>query len=150
MIYNILKLQIDVEPRNHQAPAFSSLIYEVGCPENAPDGYLIAKLTALDLDRSIYGQVKYSIAQTDEPDLFQIDENTGEVRLSSSPDVSLDREVKGSHSLEIVAEDGGGWLGYTKLAVKVIDVNECKLSRGSNFQKLGVSINYIFRLDFTS
>jgi protocadherin beta len=116
---------MDVEPRNHHVPSFSSLIYEVGCPENAPDGHLIATLKALDPDRSIYGQVKYSIAQTDEPDLFSIDAGTGEVRLKSSSDVYLDREVKGAHSLEIVAEDGGGWLGYTKLAVKVIDVNEC-------------------------
>jgi len=115
-----------VEPRNHHAPSFSSLIYEVGCPENAPDGHLIAKLHAVDPDRSIYGQVKYSIAQTDEPELFTIDDESGEVRLKVSSDVYLDREVRGSHTLEIVAEDGGGWLGYTKLAVKVIDVNECK------------------------
>ncbi|ODM96505.1 Fat-like cadherin-related tumor suppressor [Orchesella cincta] len=115
---------IEVEPRNHHAPTFSSLIYEVGCPENSPDGYLIATLTAVDPDRSIFGKIRYSIADTDEPDLFVIDENSGEVRLTSSPDVSLDREVKASHTVDVVAEDGGGWLGYTKLVVKVIDVNE--------------------------
>lgn len=115
-----------MEPRNHHAPLFSSLIYEVGCPENSPDGTLIATLTATDPDRSIFGKIRYSIADTDEPDLFVIDEDTGEVRLTSSPDVSLDREMKSSHTVEVVAEDGGGWLGYTKLVVKVIDVNECK------------------------
>lgn len=117
--------QIEVEPRNHQAPKFSSLIYEVGCPENSADGHLIATLTAEDPDRSIFGKIRYSIADTDEPDLFTIDENAGEVRLSSTPDVSLDREMRASHIVEVVAEDGGGWLGYTKLVVKVIDVNEC-------------------------
>ncbi|OXA50832.1 Protocadherin Fat 2 [Folsomia candida] len=117
--------QIEIEPRNHFAPSFSSLIYEVGCPENAPDGHLIAKLNAVDPDRSIFGQVKYYIAQCDEPDLFEIDEDSGEVTLhAGNGDISLDREVKGSHTLEIVARDGGGWLGYTKLAVKVIDTNE--------------------------
>lgn len=120
--------QIEIEPRNHFAPSFSSLIYEVGCPENAPDGHLIAKLNAVDPDRSIFGQVKYYIAQCDEPDLFEIDEDSGEVTLhAGNGDISLDREVKGSHTLEIVARDGGGWLGYTKLAVKVIDTNECKI-----------------------
>ncbi|XP_035710399.1 fat-like cadherin-related tumor suppressor homolog isoform X3 [Folsomia candida] len=119
------KLHIEIEPRNHFAPSFSSLIYEVGCPENAPDGHLIAKLNAVDPDRSIFGQVKYYIAQCDEPDLFEIDEDSGEVTLhAGNGDISLDREVKGSHTLEIVARDGGGWLGYTKLAVKVIDTNE--------------------------
>lgn len=118
-------VQIEVEPRNHHAPTFSSLIYEVGCAENSADGTLIATLTATDPDRSIFGKIRYSIADTDEPDLFVIDENTGEVRLASSPDVSLDREMKSSHTVDVVAEDGGGWLGYTKLVVKVIDVNEC-------------------------
>lgn len=79
-------------------------------------------MKARDPDRSIFGTIKYSIGQCDEPEVFEIDEDTGQVRLTGS----LDREVKGSHSLEIVAKDGGGWIGYTKLAVKVIDTNECK------------------------
>ncbi|CAG7823399.1 unnamed protein product [Allacma fusca] len=118
------RLHIDVEPKNHHSPSFSSLIYEVGCPENSPDGHLIATLTAVDPDRSIFGKVRYFLADTDEPGLFVVNESTGEVRLSSMPDVSLDREYKESHTLEIAAQDGGGWLGFTKLAVKVGNVNE--------------------------
>ena len=60
--------------------------------------------------------MSYSIADSDDRDLFQIDKD-GNVRLA--PGMSMDRETKDSHTLEIRAEDGGGWLGHTKMVVKV-------------------------------
>lgn len=114
------RLQINVEAGNRNSPAFSSLIYEVGCLENSPDEHLVAQLSAFDPDRSVYGEIKYFVADADEPGLFSISPRTGEVRLSVSPGGNgLDRERKESHVLQIGAEDGGGWLGFTKLAVKV-------------------------------
>jgi len=87
------------------------------------DGFLVTTLTAVDRDRSIFGQLKYSFADMDEPNLFEIDEQTGQVRLSSTPDASLDREDKSSHNILVVAQDGGGWMGYTKLVIKVSNMN---------------------------
>lgn len=116
----ILFIKITVDPKNNAIPYFSSLIYEVGCVENC-EGCLVATIQATDPDRSIFGQITYSIADTDDNNLFIID-NDGVVRLA--PGMSLDRERKDSHTLEIRAEDGGGWLGYTKMVVKVGDINE--------------------------
>lgn len=140
-------LQIEVEPRNHHAPVFPSLVYEMGLPETAPAEYLIFTFTAKDPDRSIFGQVKYYIAECDEPDLLELDEDTGELRLSSNSGVTLDRERKGSHTLDIMAQDGGGWLGYTKVVLKVsgkskprFPVSEYRVTISSDRMKVGSPI----------
>jgi hypothetical protein len=118
-----MSFQIEVQPKNHFVPTFDLSIYEVLAPENSPDGFLVTRLRARDRDRSIFGQIKYSFADMDEPNLFRIDEESGEVRLSSTPDASLDREEKSSHNILVLAQDGGGWFGYTKLVIKVSNVN---------------------------
>jgi len=98
-------VQITIQPKNHAVPKFDLSIYEVLAPENSPEGFLITTLTAQDKDRGIFGRIHYSFSDMDEPNLFQINSTNGQVRLSSVPDdVSLDREYRESHTLQVVAQ----------------------------------------------
>lgn len=97
-------VQIFIQPKNHVVPAFDLSIYEVLAPENSPEGFLVTTLTAKDNDRGMFGEIFYSFSDMDEPNLFEIDERNGQVRLTSLPDLSLDQEYKESHTFQVLAQ----------------------------------------------
>ncbi|XP_028909153.1 protocadherin beta-16-like [Ornithorhynchus anatinus] len=112
-------LVVDV---NDNAPEFIHPRYEVQIPENSPVGFLVASVSANDLDAGNYGAISYSIFQASEEILqkFQMNSDSGEIRLEGK----LDREETQAYEIDIQAKDGGGLSGKSTVLVQVIDVND--------------------------
>ncbi|XP_034373808.1 protocadherin-3 [Arvicanthis niloticus] len=114
-------VHIEVVDINDNASQFIQSLYEVQILENSPLDALVVTVSARDLDAGIYGNVAYSLFQSDgvsQP--FVIDEVTGEIRLSKE----LDFEGISSYNIEIAATDGGGLSGKCTVAIQVLDMND--------------------------
>nr|XP_040129288.1 protocadherin beta-5-like [Ictidomys tridecemlineatus] len=114
-------VRIEVVDINDNAPEFLQSLYEVQVPENSPINSLVLVVSARDLDAGTYGRVFYSLFEGDEVSQpFVIHEKTGEIRLQRV----LDFEATQYYIVEIVATDGGGFLGKCTVAIEVVDVND--------------------------
>ncbi|XP_003900286.2 protocadherin beta-1 [Papio anubis] len=107
---------------NDHVPQFSRPVYPAQVSENSPNGSLVATVTAMDLDEGTNKAITYSLAQNPEAILktFQIDSQTGEVRLRGT----LDFEDIETYDIDIQATDGGGLSAHSKVLVEVVDVND--------------------------
>ncbi|XP_069892079.1 protocadherin beta-1 [Dipodomys merriami] len=107
---------------NDHVPQFSRLVYRAQVPENSANGSFVAVVTASDQDEGTNKQITYSLAQNPEAILqtFQIDSQTGEVRLRGP----LDFETTETYDIDIEATDGGGLSAHSKVLVEVVDVND--------------------------
>ncbi|KAG8506993.1 Protocadherin beta-1 [Galemys pyrenaicus] len=115
-------IRVEVLDVNDHVPQFSRLVYRAQVPENSASGSLVAIVTATDLDEGSNKEITYSLAQNPEAILqtFQIDSQTGEVRLQGP----LDFEAIETYDIDIQATDGGGLSAHSKVLVEVVDVND--------------------------
>ncbi|XP_066506577.1 protocadherin gamma-A11-like [Hoplias malabaricus] len=111
-----------VQDVNDNAPVFSQSVYRAQLMENALPGTSVIHITATDVDEGANGQITYYINHLSEStkDLFQIDENSGEIEVNSQ----LDHERASSYEMEIQAEDGGGQTSHCKVMIEIVDVND--------------------------
>lgn len=97
--------------------------YKVSIPENAPTGFVVTEVKATDPD-GIDSLLSYRIVGGS--DNFQIDENTGIIRVS--PDARLDRDTnQDSYAIVVNAVDAGFPIpetATTTVRVKIDDVND--------------------------
>ncbi|XP_007647008.2 protocadherin gamma-A10-like isoform X1 [Cricetulus griseus] len=115
-------ITVTVFDTNDNAPIFTSPEYRVNIPENLPLGTQLLKVTATDKDEGANGEVTYSFRKLLDTQLlkFQLDKNTGEIKISEN----LDYEEMGFYKIEIQAEDGGAYLATAKVLITVEDVND--------------------------
>lgn len=128
-------VEVAIDDVNDQTPAFLSTGnsnggrgLELSVLEDATDGHVIGRLTAVDHDAtSPNNRIYYYFRSEDErrqpgSAKFEVDRNTGEVRLRGR----LDRERESSYVLLAVASDGGHpQLSVAEtLLVTVVDVND--------------------------
>ncbi|XP_048884489.1 protocadherin gamma-A11-like isoform X32 [Brienomyrus brachyistius] len=116
------EIHITVLDINDNAPAFSQAIYKATITENAAKGTLLTTVSASDLDEGLYGKVTYSLSSSMDrmSDLFQIDENNGEVRLFGE----MDYETAKHYQINIEAKDCCGLSDSIKIIIGVIDIND--------------------------
>nr|XP_023698686.1 protocadherin gamma-A11-like isoform X26 [Paramormyrops kingsleyae] len=116
------QIHITVLDVNDNAPVFTQAIYKATITENAAKGTLLTKVSASDLDEGPNGKVTYSISNSldDVSDLFEIDEDNGEVRLVGK----IDYEKVKHYQIHIEAKNYGGFSDSTKIIVDIIDVND--------------------------
>uniref|UniRef100_A0A674HI70 Cadherin domain-containing protein n=1 Tax=Taeniopygia guttata TaxID=59729 RepID=A0A674HI70_TAEGU len=120
-----MELVISVLDANDNAPQFNQSVYNVYLSENAIQGTIVARMNATDLDEGTNRDVKYEIDTIVPPrasDLFSIDANTGEIRLTGV----LDFEEINLYDLNVKATDKGTppLSGHCKVVVEVLDVND--------------------------
>nr|XP_054499124.1 protocadherin alpha-8-like [Agelaius phoeniceus] len=120
-----MELVISVLDANDNAPQFNQSLYNVHLSEDAVQGTLVARMNATDLDEGSNRDVRYEIDTIVPPsgsDLFSIDANTGEIRLTGA----LDFEVVNLYDLNIRATDKGTppLSGHCKVVLEVLDVND--------------------------
>ncbi|XP_066185584.1 protocadherin alpha-6-like [Sylvia atricapilla] len=120
-----MELVISVLDANDNAPQFNQSVYNVHLPEDAVQGTLVAQMNATDLDEGTNRNVKYEIDTIIPPsasDLFSIDGNSGEIRLTGV----LDFEAVSLYDLNIRATDKGTppLSGHCKVVLEVLDVND--------------------------
>ncbi|XP_075045150.1 cadherin-15 isoform X2 [Mixophyes fleayi] len=118
-------LQIVVLDQNDNRPVFLQPVFKGYVMENAKPGSLVMRVLATDADdtNTDNALLKYSIIQQDGPEIFSINQDTGEIRTVQ---VGLDREVVGSYNLTVqVADMMGEGLSTTARAVIAIgDLND--------------------------
>ncbi|XP_039092063.1 protocadherin beta-11-like [Hyaena hyaena] len=115
-------VRIVVVDINDNSPEFEQPFYEVKIPENSVLGSVIVTVSAWDLDSGKNGEISYTFSHASEDirKTFEINQKSGEVRLTAS----MDFETIESYSIIIQATDGGGLFGKSTVRIQVIDVND--------------------------
>ena len=113
---------IKINDVNDNAPEFPFSSLFITVPEDFPTSDVIYTILASDEDSNTNGQVSYKILNGPDSNKFNIDSQTGQIRLQSS----LDFESKPNHRLVIEAEDFGQprLRSQLKLDISVQDVND--------------------------
>lgn len=124
---------VDVEVKvldlNDNAPSFETGSYEAVVMEGMPIGTRIILVRAVDPDWGSNGQVTYSLANPQGPEvdrsmnMFSIDSKTGWITSLSD----LDYEICPSYTFTVVATDLGETISLSSTAlvtVAVVDVND--------------------------
>ncbi|XP_077103395.1 protocadherin gamma-A11-like isoform X9 [Siphateles boraxobius] len=118
------QIHITVLDVNDNAPVFTHKIYKGSVIENALKGTVVTTVSASDLDEGSNGKVKYAITNTldNVPELFEINETNGEVRVTGN----IDYEKARHYQIHVQASDDGGLTDSSKIDVDVIDINDNK------------------------
>ncbi|XP_053106752.1 protocadherin beta-16-like isoform X10 [Hemicordylus capensis] len=116
------QVHIIILDTNDNVPQFSQSVYKVKVIENSLLGTLVAKVEASDLDQGPNAKITYSFIDMPAKllKMFQLDQNTGEVRVSGL----IDYEEGTMYEMDIKASDGGGFSGHCKLLIEVVDQND--------------------------
>ncbi|XP_048077156.1 protocadherin alpha-7-like [Ursus arctos] len=120
-----VQLFIKVLDANDNAPAFDRTLYAVKLPENVPNGTLVIKLNASDLDEGLNGDIIYSFSSDVSPDIkskFYIDAVSGEIIAIGH----IDFEESKTYKLRVEAIDKGSLplAGHCTVHVQVLDAND--------------------------
>ncbi|XP_041976287.1 cadherin-23 [Aricia agestis] len=112
---------VDVLDVNDNDPKFDKDLYIAVVPENAQIGMSILKMTAMDPDEGLGGEIKYELVdEGDANGLFTLDATTGEVRVRS---LLTGRGRTGAYRLLGAAADGGGRTAHAQLALYIGDLS---------------------------
>ena len=113
-------VEINVTNVNDNAPKFNSSAYSFKIAEDTEIGERLLRVSAYDLDESYTeSSLVYSIVSENKA-LFQVDKTTGWLSLKKQ----LDREVKASHEVLVVATDVDGKFDSTTVQISLVDVND--------------------------
>ncbi|XP_077103396.1 protocadherin gamma-A11-like isoform X10 [Siphateles boraxobius] len=118
------QIHITVLDANDNAPVFTHKIYKGSIIENALKDTVVTTVSASDLDEGSNGKVKYAMTNTldNVPELFEINETNGEVRVTGN----IDYEKARHYQIHVQASDDGGLTDSCKIDVDVIDINDNK------------------------
>ncbi|XP_014354481.1 protocadherin-8-like [Latimeria chalumnae] len=119
------KLNIKVLDFNDNNPVFDQNSFIVELEEDAPVGFLLLELNAVDPDEGVNGEIVYELSNQVSEDirqLFKIDSKSGRITLESS----IDFESRKSYDLYIQAHDLGPnpIPAVCKITVQITDVND--------------------------
>ncbi|KAM6251815.1 protocadherin beta-15-like [Porphyrio hochstetteri] len=116
------QIHIVVLDVNDNAPVFTQDLYTRQVLENAPEGSVVLRVVASDLDAGSNGDISYQFSQAgiQSPSAFVLDPVSGEIKLAKP----LDFEAAETHELSVRATDGGGLSAICKVLVEVLDVND--------------------------
>ncbi|XP_036849840.2 cadherin-15 isoform X1 [Manis javanica] len=118
-------LEIVVVDQNDNRPVFLQEVFTGLVPEGAAPGTYVTRAEATDADEpeTDNSALRYSILEQGHPQLFSIDEHSGEIRTVQ---VGLDREVVAVYNLTLqVADMSGDGLTATASAIITLeDVND--------------------------
>ncbi|XP_068116135.1 cadherin-15 isoform X2 [Hyperolius riggenbachi] len=118
-------LEIVVLDQNDNRPVFSQSLYKGYVLENSYPGTVVMRVMATDADdpNTDNAQLKYSIVQQESPELFSINQDTGEIRTVQ---VGLDRESVGSYNLTVQVADmlGDGLSSTARAVIDLGDLND--------------------------
>nr|XP_021144575.1 protocadherin beta-15-like [Columba livia] len=117
-----MEIHVVVLDVNDNTPVFTQRVYFGKVLENAPEGSVVLRVVATDVDVGPNGEITYQFIQAvSQSDFtFLIDPVSGEIRLSKP----LDFEAAQKYELSVRASDGGGLSAICKVLVEVGDVND--------------------------
>ncbi|CAL4064237.1 unnamed protein product, partial [Meganyctiphanes norvegica] len=100
---NVHLLPPSSSPINAHRPELQNFPLEIRLLENREIGQVVLQVTAIDLDSGYEGHLYYSISGGNEEAVFNIDQNTGELKVAGL----LDREHRSKYLLNITVYDSG-------------------------------------------
>ncbi|XP_049983898.1 protocadherin alpha-7 isoform X3 [Alexandromys fortis] len=120
-----VQLLITVLDVNDNAPVFERSLYTVKLPENVPNGTLVIKVNASDLDEGANGDVMYSFSSDISPDIkskFHMDAESGEITVVGV----IDFEESKAYKIPLEARDKGfpQLPGHCTVLVEIVDAND--------------------------
>ncbi|XP_055000053.1 protocadherin alpha-7 isoform X13 [Sorex araneus] len=120
-----VQLLVKILDVNDNAPTFDRKLYAVKLPENTPNGTLVIKLNASDVDEGLNGDFIYSFSNDISPDMkskFYIEQESGEIRSMGL----IDFEENKAYKIRVEAIDKGfpPLAGHCTVLVDVIDAND--------------------------
>ncbi len=117
-------VQVQVEDFNDNTPLFTSFgFYSQSVLENATIGTTITQVSAEDSDSGLNAEIFYQLGRDPSGGLFSVVPSTGEIVLSGG---QLDYERNTSHTLEVLAVDGGSppLTGTATVVITVGNIND--------------------------
>ncbi|MCI4393656.1 hypothetical protein PGIGA_G00160140 [Pangasianodon gigas] len=120
------KINVKVKDYNDNSPIFERSHFSVEIPEDAPVGFLLLDLNAVDPDEGLNGEVVYGLGNqvpSEIRQLFRVDRKTGRITLESP----MDYESKTTYEFDVQASDLGqspSPPAICKVVVQVQDVND--------------------------
>ncbi|KAI5629520.1 protocadherin-8 precursor [Silurus asotus] len=120
-----ITVRVKVLDSNDNSPQFEHDTIKVELHEDAPVGFLLLRVQALDPDHGENGDVRYNLADGESNEItstFEVDAYSGALSLKSS----VDYETKKSYELRIRAYDlGSDSVPSTcTVTVEIVDVND--------------------------
>ncbi|XP_062986176.1 protocadherin alpha-C1-like isoform X7 [Elgaria multicarinata webbii] len=117
------RVVVTVLDTNDNAPTFEHSVYRASVLENSPNGTLVTRVHATDLDEGQNGEVRYAFSNSTPAELqkiFRINPQTGEIKVSGVLNVQ-----KPQLEMFVEAKDKGvfGMSSVAKLLVEIADVN---------------------------
>ncbi|XP_041800499.1 protocadherin-1-like [Chelmon rostratus] len=115
-------LKVQVTDMNDNTPNFSPAMVEVDFAEGNQPGDKVLDVVATDADSGTNAELSYSIIELSATRLFEIDANTGEVRVKNL----LDREEMERYEFRVAAADKGvpSKTGTATVVINVLDRND--------------------------
>ncbi|KAL6481521.1 hypothetical protein MHYP_G00096010 [Metynnis hypsauchen] len=120
------KINVKVKDYNDNSPVFDRNHFSIEIPEDAPVGFLLLDLNAVDPDEGLNGEVVYGFGNqvpSEIRQLFKVDRKTGRLTLESQ----IDFESKTTYEFDVQASDLGPNPSpptVCKIIVQVQDVND--------------------------
>ncbi|MEQ2268330.1 hypothetical protein XENORESO_020209, partial [Xenotaenia resolanae] len=116
---------VDVLDVNDNSPVFTKEVYSATIDENIPIGTVVIEVNATDLDQGANSVIIYSFGNEVDSklmDIFSIDENTGEIKVTGQ----IDYEKSKIYEIDIQASDKGQvpLTSFKNVIISVIDVND--------------------------
>ncbi|XP_067899236.1 protocadherin-10-like [Heterodontus francisci] len=144
--FGTTQININVLDANDNAPVCEQNVYQITTAENVRKNTLIVKVTAVDLDAGLNGEIIYSFTDHTPDrvrDIFRLDSANGEIRVIGT----VDFEETVNYQIMVQAKDRGSLplLGYCTVLIKVTDVNdnspEIITTSASNFIQENAALN---------
>lgn len=112
------KITVHITDVNDNAPQFIRLPYHAAISEGSPTGTQVLRITAVDADDGINGNIHYSIVHGNNDGVFQIDDIIGQITVAKP----LDRETIARYILTVMARDMGEELSHNTTALVTVDI----------------------------
>ncbi|CAN2390484.1 homophilic cell adhesion via plasma membrane adhesion molecules, partial [Pristimantis euphronides] len=115
-------IKIIVLDVNDNFPKFNKDTYKLSLSENAPVGFLVLQLNAVDEDEGLNAQITYSFQDVPETmySTFHLDPMNGTITVIGD----IDYEVTDRYELTVEAKDGGNLAAHCKIYIDVMDIND--------------------------
>ncbi|XP_036279960.1 cadherin-related family member 2 isoform X1 [Pipistrellus kuhlii] len=122
---SIASVTIHLRDINDHRPTFPESHYNLSIFEHSPVGSVVTdSIHAFDPDTGEGSHITYSLLSGNGADIFEVDPDTGTVRVRNSE--LLDREKQAEYYLTLQATDGGNLSSSTTLQIHLLDINDNK------------------------
>ena len=139
-----MQLIVQITDYNDNTPVFTTQISPQEVSESASVGDVIVQVEATDADLGTNAEIRYDITAGNSDDLFEIDGETGEIKVKLSLDLESNKPPRSlSYTLTIEASDGGipQQASTMDVTISILSENEFTPVFGNSMDSISVQEN---------